>query len=152
MTVREQGVAQGARAGTLAILLGFGLAGCRAQAPIPQAAPASPPSAQGPVNPDPGVTRYACAGGQTVTAGYPDRETAVVTFKDHAYTLKLARSADGARYTGYGLQWWTRGDRANLAELKAGEEVASTAGLDCHAHPDRPAADSVTRTAYPRAR
>jgi membrane-bound inhibitor of C-type lysozyme len=149
MAIWEQDVARWTRAGMLAILLGLSLAACRDRASVANGVPpASPPAVQGPVNPDPGVTRYACADGQTVTAGYPDRETAVVTYKDHAYTLKLVRSVDGARYTGYGLQWWTQGDRASLAELKGGEEAASAPGLDCHAPPKAPAGDSVTRTSF----
>lgn len=132
------------------ILAGVSLAGllltaCGERATVAASAP-EPPAAQGPVNPDPGITRYACAGGQTVTAGYPDAQTAVVTYKDHAYTLKRVRSADGARYTGYGLQWRTRGDQADLAELKAGEEAASGPGLECRSL--TPAGGSVVRTAY----
>jgi membrane-bound inhibitor of C-type lysozyme len=111
------------------------------------ASPPAPPAASGPVNPDPGVTTYACVDGQRVTAGYPDAETAVVTYKDHAYTLKLTRSAQGARYTGYGLQWWIQGVHANLATLKADEEIASESGLECSAEGASSAA-SVTHISY----
>jgi membrane-bound inhibitor of C-type lysozyme len=104
--------------------------------------------AQGPVNPDAGVTSYACLDGQTITAGYPDRETAVVTYKDHAYTLKRAPSASGARYTGYGLQWWVKGAHASIAALGAGEDVATGAALDCAAPPPAPAARPGTRTSF----
>jgi membrane-bound inhibitor of C-type lysozyme len=84
-----------------------------------------------PVNPQVQVTTYRCQDGQTVVAGYPDRQTAVVTVRNHAYNLKLARSASGARYTGYGLQWWVKGAQASLAALRPGEEVASHPGVDC---------------------
>jgi membrane-bound inhibitor of C-type lysozyme len=97
------------------------------------------------VNPDAGVTTYACADGQAITAGYPDRQTAIVTYKDHAYTLKLARSASGARYTGYGLQWWVKGAHATIAALAPGEESASAPELDCAAGPVSP---GVTRTSF----
>jgi membrane-bound inhibitor of C-type lysozyme len=121
----------------------LGLSGCR----DPSRPPPSPEAASaGPVNPDPGVTPYACADGQTVIAGYPDRETAVVTYRDHSYTLKLVRSADGARYAGYGLQWWIRGARATLSELKAGQETAGGPGLECRSA--APAGDSMTRTGF----
>ncbi|WP_293365879.1 MliC family protein [Phenylobacterium sp.] len=93
------------------------------------------------------MTSYACIDGQRITAGYPDVRTAIVTYKDHAYTLKLAPSADGSRYTGYGLQWWIRGAHASLSTLKAGEETASEPGLNCAAEGASPAA-SVTHTAY----
>jgi membrane-bound inhibitor of C-type lysozyme len=125
----------------------LGLFGCRDRPRLPAPSPPAP-AAPGPVNPDPGVTRYVCADGQTVTAGYPDRETAVVAYRDHTYTLKLAHSADGARYTGYGLQWWTRGGHASLAELKGGEDAASGPGLDCEAPPQDPSGESVTHTAF----
>jgi membrane-bound inhibitor of C-type lysozyme len=131
----------------VAILLLLALAGCRGHTP-PTPAAAPPAAAAGPVNPDPGVTTYACIDGQRITAGYPDAQTAVVTYKDHAYTLKLAPSADGARYTGYGLQWWTRGPRATIAALKAGEDTASDPGLACTAEGE--SASDVTHTSLPR--
>jgi membrane-bound inhibitor of C-type lysozyme len=144
MVVREQGMGV-ARAGALAMALA--LTGCRDHPREPvQAQSAAPPTAQGSVNPDAGVTRYACVDGSTITAGYPDPQTAVVTYKDHAYTLKLARSASGARYTGYGLQWWTKGAHAAMASLKPGEEIASAPGVDCAAAPTQPAANPATRT------
>lgn len=131
------------RAG-IGIALGLALAACHQQTPAP-----AHPAASGPVNPDPGVTTYLCTDGQRITAGYPDPQTAVVTYKDHAYTLKRAPSADGARYTGYGLQWQTRGSHAEIAALKAGEETASAPGLNCAAEGAPPAA--VTRTSLTRA-
>ena len=88
-----------------------------------EAAPTHPkegaaPAHAGPVAANPTLTTYACADGRTVKAGYPDRETAVLTVGDHTYTLKIALSASGARYTGYGLQWWTKGlDEGRLAPL-----------------------------------
>jgi membrane-bound inhibitor of C-type lysozyme len=139
------------RAGALTMLLGLGLARCRDQAPTPRESAAKPPAAaiQGPVNPDVRVVRYTCIDGQTIVAGYPDQETAVVTYKDHAYTLKLGRSASGARYTGYGLQWWTKGAHAAIAALKAGEEFASAPGLDCVAAEGPAAAVTPTRISLP---
>jgi membrane-bound inhibitor of C-type lysozyme len=145
--LEEQAVGEKVRAAALAILA-LGLAGCRDRASIPGEAAVAPPAAgQGPVNPDAGVTVYACVDGQTITAGYPDRRTAIVTYKGHAYTLKLAPSASGARYTGYGLQWWTKGASATIAALKPGEEAATAPGLECS--PQGPlAAEPVTRTSY----
>jgi membrane-bound inhibitor of C-type lysozyme len=101
----------------------------------PQAAPAPPAPAANAgqaVNPPANVATYHCADGQTIEAGYPDRDTAVVTYKGHAYTLKSATAASGVRYVGYGLQWWTRGmTQATLSTLKPGETIASEAGLTC---------------------
>jgi membrane-bound inhibitor of C-type lysozyme len=84
------------------------------------------------VNPPATVRTYRCADGQTITAGYVGQDTAVLTYKDRSYSLKLARSASGARYTGFGLQWWTKGaNEAALAVLKPGEAVASAPGVAC---------------------
>jgi len=124
------------RAGVLALLAVWLLGGCREAS---RARPPPPAPPQGSVNPDAGVTSYACADGQTITAGYPDASTAVVTYKNHAYTLKLGPSASGARYVGYGLQWWTKGVEATLAPLKSGETVASGAGVTCKEAGDRDA-------------
>ena len=100
--------------------------------PPPPSAPPAAATAGGPVNADPHVTTYACAGGEAVTAGYPDSQTAIVDYRGHAYTLKIARSGSGARYTGMGLQWWTKGvDHGSLAQLKPGEDIASAPGIDC---------------------
>jgi membrane-bound inhibitor of C-type lysozyme len=145
MVIREQGAGM-ARAGALAAVLALGLTACRDHPVASSQAQASAPASQGSVNPDAGVTTYACVDGSTITAGYPDARTAVVTYKDHAYTLKLTRSASGARYTGYGLQWQTKGAHAVIAPLKPGEETASAAGVDCTAAPTQPAADPSTRT------
>jgi membrane-bound inhibitor of C-type lysozyme len=116
------------------VVLALSLAGCRDRAGIP------PAGAQAPVNPDARVTSYACADGQTIVAGYPDPDTAVVTYKDHAYTLKRIASPHGARYTGYGIQWQTNGAHASIIALKPGEAAATGTGLDCEAAPGQPAA------------
>lgn len=123
------------RVGVLAMLALAGLVACSRGAPATSA-----PAVQAPVNPDAGVTTYACKDGSSVVAGYPDAQTAVVTWKDHAYTLKRAGSANGQRYTGYGLQWWLRGGYATLKLLRPGEDEASGPSLDCVPQPDKGAA------------
>lgn len=77
---------------------------------------------------------YHCEDGRSVQAGYPDPDTAVLTFDGHAHRLHVARSADGARYVGKHWQWWTKGMHdADLAPLEPGESYASTSGVPCHA-------------------
>jgi len=126
--------------GTRAFVLCLALAGCE-QAATPSMSAARPPSPGGPVNPDPGVRTYVCADGRTVQAGYPDSRTAVIDVGGHAYTLKSAVSADGVRYVGFGLQWWTKGlQQARLSRLKEGEMVASDPGVMCRTGPGVPAA------------
>jgi membrane-bound inhibitor of C-type lysozyme len=124
-----------------AIALALGLAACsqpQRQAHI-DAAPEPPPTAAGPVNPDPKIATYSCADGEMAQVGYPDRDTAVLDYKGRAYTLKIARSASGARYIGYGLQWWTTGpDAGAIATLKPGEEIASAPGVRCTTRPAAP--------------
>ena len=116
----------------LAVLLALAACG-KASAPVAAAGPAPAPAAKaGPVNPTVAVTTYHCPGGATLTAAYPDRESAIVTWQGHTYTLKLASSASGARYTGYGLQWWAKGlSQGTIAALKPGENVASDPGRQC---------------------
>lgn len=79
-------------------------------------------------------TSYLCADQQKIVASYPDRSTAVVIYQGHVQTLTAAPSADGVRYVGAGLQWWTKGmTQGSLAPLKPGEKIASAPGVDCTA-------------------
>jgi membrane-bound inhibitor of C-type lysozyme len=104
--------------------------------PQPRPQPSSPAAPAGPVNADPHVTDYRCDDGQTVRAGYPDAQTAVVSVGGHAYTLKAGRAASGVRYVGFGLQWWTKGmAEGRLSRLKPDEEVASDPGVMCRTTP-----------------
>jgi membrane-bound inhibitor of C-type lysozyme len=131
----------------LVLLLFLELAACTGRKSESQSAPPPAAPSAGPVNPDAGVTAYRCQDGQAIVAGYPDRNTAVVTYKGHAYTLKLAGTEEGARYTGYGLQWTVKGRRAALAVLKPGEERASDPGLACvadQAGPTKAAASEIS--------
>lgn len=78
------------------------------------------------------VTTYVCADGRTVRASYPDPDTAIVDIDGKNRTLKIAISASGARYTGDGYQWWTKGmDQGQLSPLAPGEEIASAPGVNC---------------------
>lgn len=99
-------------------------------AAAPPVAPEAPVT--GAVNPPVTIANYLCTGGKTLEAGYPSPTTAVVIWQGHAYTLTRAPAASGVRYTGFGLQWWSRGiTRASLATLKPGEEIASDPGMEC---------------------
>lgn len=98
------------------------------EAPLQEAAPAA---------------SYVCDDGRTVRASYPDSETALVEVDGRTRTLKIAISASGARYTGDGLQWWTKGgEQAQLSPLAAGEDIASAPGVNCKA-PDASTAAPV---------
>lgn len=111
------------------------LGGCqRSQAPPapPTASAEAQPAAAAPVNPDPQVRLYVCDNGERVTAGYPDKDTAVVTYKGRPYPLKAATAASGVRYVGFGLQWWTKGlSEARLGTIKDSGDIASDPEVVC---------------------
>ena len=78
---------------------------------------------------------YACSNGQSVQATYPDTNTAVIKLQSETHTLHVALSGSGARYTGEGWQWWTKGMHDGmLAPLAPGESIASAHGTTCHAN------------------
>jgi membrane-bound inhibitor of C-type lysozyme len=105
---------------TLTLALTGASAACAAQQPAPG-------------NAAPSWTSYACGDGQTVQAAYPDTNTAWVKIKGQTHTLHVAMSGSGARYTGEGWQWWTKGMRDGmLAPLAEGQTIADP-GVSCHA-------------------
>lgn len=126
------------------LVLVLALAACERGAPPANAqaaqAAAAKPGATAAVNPDPGVRTYRCEDGRTLQAGYPDSNTAVVDVDGRAHPLRIAPSASGARYIGFGLQWWTKGmEEGRLSRLKDGETIASDPGVMCRTGPDVPA-------------
>lgn len=52
---------------------------------------------------------YVCESGETITASYPDTDSAEVHYQGSTYDMKIAVSGSGARYVGGGLEWWTKG-------------------------------------------
>jgi membrane-bound inhibitor of C-type lysozyme len=103
-----------------------GVALLAAAVPYASACGASPPT----------TLRYACSDGRIVTAQYPDPARMLLAIDGRVLTLSLARSADGARYTGQGWQWWSKGMHdATLARLARGEEIASNPATVCHTAP-----------------
>lgn len=77
-------------------------------------------------------TRYLCEDGSAVEAVYPDVNSARIRYKGQSIEMKLAVSASGARYTGGGWQWWTKGlTEGYLTPLPPGEEIAPTTGITC---------------------
>ncbi len=136
------------------------LAACNKPAATPPRPPPPPPAAasptivapelepQGaPVNPVVTITTYTCAGGKPLEAGYPNPTSAVVIWEGRAYSLTQAPAASGARYTGFGLQWWTRGlTNGTISTLKAGEEIATDPGVECVAGAPAPVAPPAPGT------
>jgi membrane-bound inhibitor of C-type lysozyme len=68
-----------------------------------------------------------CDGGPVATARYISSPASVsVTYDGHTLLLQSALSGSGARYTSSTgphtispLEWWTKGPRATLSELKS---------------------------------
>lgn len=107
------------------------LAGCHSAAP-PEARESGGTAKS--ANADEGGTRYRCADGSVVDAVYPDTDTARIVYKGKSITMKVAVSASGARYTGGGWEWWTKGLKdGRLTPLPPGEEIAPPTGIDCTA-------------------
>ena len=64
---------------------------------------------------------YRCDGSKTFTVAYdPGGKTAVVRAGGSTRTLRLARSASGARYTAAGAELWGKGVAAKLTGFPGG--------------------------------
>ena len=103
---------------------------------LPLAACSDPPGAAPAAKPETKTVamawvRYVCEDGRSLSALYPDSETAQLKLGETTHLLRIARSASGARYTGDALQWWIKGEQGMLAPLKPGEDIASAPGVTC---------------------
>ena len=109
----------------------------------------APPKAEGPVleaaATEPGIATvgYACESGRVVSARYPDLDTVQIDYEGKTSTLKVARSASGARYAGGGLEWWTATrdgqESATLSRIGPNDQVGTAVLERC----SRPTAGSV---------
>lgn len=80
------------------------------------------------------VTTYRCADGTRLEASYPTTDTARVIYQGQTFDMTTTRSASGARYTGGGYEWWTKGtDEGYLAPLAPNEDTASASAQNCTA-------------------
>lgn len=88
----------------------------------------------------PAWVAYGCESGRGVTASYPDDSTAVVRYGGATIPMRIALSASGARYTGGGYEWWTRGSgpgsTGRLGRFAGQEQTAEIALEECSV-PDR---------------
>ncbi len=106
----------------------FLLAGC--QSPAPQKTPATGETVSAKKGAE--STRYRCADGTVVEATYPDSDTAQIVYQGQSITMKVAVSASGARYTGGGWEWWTKGlKEGTLTPLPPGKDIAPPTGVTC---------------------
>lgn len=75
---------------------------------------------------------YHCDDGSIVEVTYPTLDAARIVYNEQTFDMTIARSASGARYTGGGWEWWSKGENeAYLAPLSAGELIASQKGVSC---------------------
>ncbi len=111
----------------LTVLALAALPGCGEQksAATQEAAPAHAPVAR-----ESAARQYAyrCESGRTITARYPDTETALIEHAGKTSTLRIAISASGARYVGDGLVWWTKGNGPGAEGTLYRHEADDTAG------------------------
>jgi membrane-bound inhibitor of C-type lysozyme len=99
-------------------------AGCSA-APAPGAAPV-----------DGGAwIAYGCESGRELAASYPTDSIAFVRYAGATREMRVAVSASGARYTGDGYEWWTRGtgpgSTGRLSRFAGTETTASDVLESC---------------------
>lgn len=130
----------------VALMGAFALSACGQGATEPPATvepPVTPVAA--PTGPLPPPIAYACQSDQSVQVQYPDSETAQVTWRGQAYTLRIAPSGSGARYVGSGLEWWTASrngqENATLSRIDPNDQVGTTVLETCSrpsANPDLP--------------
>lgn len=116
------------------------LGGCRPAPEKPASSAPPPTAAEGPtvrtVDPTPpgpdDVLVYRCQDGEMLRALYPDDDTAEIDYLDKHHTMKIVRSASGARYVGDGMQWWTKGVmQGAISPLAEGEDIASAPAVNC---------------------
>lgn len=78
---------------------------------------------------------YVCESGRNVAAAHPDDSTAVVRYGGTTYAMRVAVSGSGARYTGGGYEWWTRGSgpgsTGRLSRFGGQELTAETLLEEC---------------------
>jgi membrane-bound inhibitor of C-type lysozyme len=78
---------------------------------------------------------YRCESGREVAASYPADSLAFVRYQGATREMSVARSASGARYTGDGYEWWTRGtgpgSTGRLARFRGDELTASLPLEEC---------------------
>lgn len=133
----------------------LGLVACQREAEPAPTAPIEPVPAPAPAGGTP--VSYACESGQTITARYPDQQTAEVTWQGRGYTLRTAASASGARYVGDGMEWWTRSrdgrETATLSEAPTtggpATELLERCARDLPAAPVTPAPVSLPAGSAP---
>lgn len=71
-----------------------------------------------------------------INVSYPSTEAATVRYKGQNLEMKIAVSGSGSRYTGGGLEWWTKGSGTgaagtlfrHLADGTTGDSVEACVG------------------------
>lgn len=78
---------------------------------------------------------YGCESGRSLAASYPTDSIAFVRYAGATREMRVAVSASGARYTGDGMEWWTRGtgpgSTGRLSRFAGDEATASDVLESC---------------------
>lgn len=61
-----------------------------------------------PVVEKPAEFSYLCESGLTISASYPDTDSALVRYRESTLRMGIAIAASGARYVSDSLEWWTK--------------------------------------------
>ncbi|MGO1500470.1 MAG: MliC family protein [Marinobacter sp.] len=77
---------------------------------------------------------YHCESGTAIQAAYPAHRKAVVKYKEQMLRMNLAVSADGSRYVGDGLEWWTSGSGVGSEGTLFRHETAGKIVERCKQH------------------
>lgn len=88
-----------------ATLTSFLLVSACASTPQDKGAGSAPEAA----TPATSIHSYRCESGETITATYPNTDSATVHYKGSSHRMTIAVSGSGSRYVGGGLEWWTKG-------------------------------------------
>jgi membrane-bound inhibitor of C-type lysozyme len=71
---------------------------------------------------------YQCESKRTVRVSYPSEHSATVEYEGQVLQMRIAVSASGARYTGGGLEWWSKGSgpgsNGSLLRHESGNDAA----------------------------
>ena len=89
------------------VAMAFGVTACGDAATTASNVSAAAPDVSSPAPAGGTPLVYACDGGASVTARYPDADTAVVTYAGRDTTLLVAPSGSGVRYVGGEYEWLT---------------------------------------------
>jgi membrane-bound inhibitor of C-type lysozyme len=71
---------------------------------------------------------YQCESKRRVRVSYPSEHSATVEYEGQVLQMRIAVSASATRYTGGGLEWWSKGSglgsKGSLLRHESGDDAA----------------------------